>query len=433
MSSDAVFSYRALQIEPEHQRIACHYEVGHEPFVEELRIPGGDLSAPGVREAATLYFLLAGASYYKTRAPGIVDLGTLVTTELEQAFLRNYLIEGLGEFAYKNELDLSGLRVEGPLGAAARVDPGLSVGDVLIPFGGGIDSIVTVAELSPLTDRAALFIAERPGARFEAIEESARRTGLEILRAERLIDAKLLESEARGYLNGHVPVTGILSALAILTALSAGYGAVAMSNEHSASSATLQGPSGPVNHQWSKGIDFEEGFRAVLAERLGSFEYFSWLRSRSELSVAASFAHCEEFHDSFRSCNQAFHQDPARRLECWCGTCDKCLFVDLILAPYLSRAALSAIFDGHEPLESPGLQDQLEVLVGTSIAPRPFECVGSESECRQALLLAAQRRDRADSPLIQALAKQLPASLAEPADDDRHHIPERYATRHRLG
>jgi hypothetical protein len=432
MSDSRAFTYQELAINATSQTITCRYSVAGEEFVERVTIPGADLDLPGVREAATWYFLLAGVSYFKSSVPPIIDLGVVATSQAEQDFLLQFYREGLGEFAHKNALDLTHLTLIGPTLEPTKVETGLSDGNVLIPFGGGIDSIVTVSELAGLADRAALFVAERPGARFEAIERPAAVTNLPIQRAERLIDAKLLESASRGYLNGHVPVTGILSALAVLTAVSSGYGAVAMSNERSASSATIESDQGSVNHQWSKGLAFEQGFRSVLSKRLGGVEYFSFLRNRSELDIARQFAKLDRFHGSFRSCNRSFHQDPARRLDAWCGICDKCLFVDLILAPFMDRSQLDQIFAGAEPLESPALAAQLEVLVGVGAGERPFECVGDEAECREALLLTAQRDDRQGSTMIRDIASRIPRERPEAHELDIDFIPERYATPPRL-
>ncbi|MEI8049857.1 MAG: hypothetical protein WCI12_00270 [Actinomycetes bacterium] len=436
MSDPSTFTYVGFEIDVTHCSLRCHYACGGEDFTETVTIPDGDLSQPGVEAAAVLYFLLAGVSYLKTRAPLVVDLGSLPSTPAERSFLRTYLVEGLGEFALKNDLDLSAMEISGPEGLPAPEPTTLGTGSVLIPFGGGLDSIVTVAELAGQAERAALFVAERPGARFAAIEEAAAVTGLTVIRAERSLDPKVLESATRGYLNGHVPVTGVLSALAVLTAMACGFEAVAMSNERSASSATTQGPSGPVNHQWSKGADFEAGFRTLVAGRIQGLEYFSWLRDRSEVSIAEVFAGLDEYHHVFRSCNRAFHQDPNRRLDDWCGVCDKCLFIDLVLAPHLTPEQLRSIFSGREPLENPDLSQQLRVLVGASDAARPFECVGDEAECREALLAAASRPDRSSDGHLQALAEEvrrLPElSLANGSHPDVTFIPERYATPNRL-
>ena len=425
------FRYTDLDLDSATARVRCRYDLDGESFEEIAVLPGANFDLAGVVEAAELYFLLAGVSYYKTRAPSTVDLGSLRTTSAERQFLRQFYLEGLGEFAWKNHLDLSGLEICGSEGAPSTVG-NFDSGRILIPFGGGLDSIVTVAELAPLADHAALFVAERPGARFAAIENAALVSGLDVLRAERSLDPKVFESDTRGYLNGHVPVTGVLSALGVLCAVTHGYGALVMSNERSASSSTLEGPRGPINHQWSKGRDFESGFRSLVAARLTGFEYFSWLRDRSEVSIAAAFAQLTPFHQVFRSCNRNFHQDPGQRFDGWCGICDKCLFINLALAPYLSPERLAAIFGGSEPIENTALTAQLEVLCGLSADPRPFECVGDEAECRIALRSTAERGDRTASPIVQSLARRL-GTVNHTDLSEATFIPERYANRTRLG
>ncbi|MGH3203413.1 MAG: hypothetical protein ACRDP5_15365, partial [Streptosporangiaceae bacterium] len=272
----------------------------------------------------------------------------------------------------------------------------------LVPFGGGIDSIVVVERVRRLAD-AALFVVSRPADRFAAIEEPAAVTGLPVVRAEREIDPQLLRSAELGFLNGHVPVTGILSAIAVLAAVLEDRDAVVMSNEWSASVPTLRYQGRPVNHQYSKSADFEAAFRSINA---GRPEYFSWLRDRTELWVGREFAGLQAYHGSFRSCNKAFYTDPARRLDHWCGRCDKCCFIDLILAPFLPATTLERIFvQTDEPLADPELAPKFLALLGAGA--KPFECVGEVNECRAAVLQAARRADRTASPLLQELAAEV--------------------------
>ena len=63
-------------------------------------------------------------------------------------------------------------------------------------------------------------------------------TGLPVVRAERAIDEQVLRSAELGFLNGHVPVTGIISAIGVLAAVLDGRDALVMSNEWSSSVAT---------------------------------------------------------------------------------------------------------------------------------------------------------------------------------------------------
>jgi hypothetical protein len=448
------FCYQGFDLDPARGLLTCRYSVGEREFAERVSFAAdGNFGSPAAWQAARLTFLLAGVSYYKTAAPPVIDLGQTPVSDAERDFLREFYLEGLGEFGYRNGLDLSGLRITGGSAARPPAPPAPAGGSrgVLIPFGGGIDSIVTVEMLRPHSD-AALFVMSRPGDRFAAIERPAAVTGLPIVRAGREIDPQLLRSAELGFLNGHVPVTGILSAIAVLAAVLDGRDTVVMSNEWSASIATLEAGGRSINHQYSKSAAFESGFRRVLDGALGrGMTYFSALRPFSELWVAQRFAALTQYHDVFRSCNRAFHIDPARRLDHWCGRCDKCCFIDLILAPFLPAAELAKIFGGAEPLADPSLAGRFRNLLGTSAEAggsgasspegrtgKPFECVGDVSECRAAAVLAAQRPDRAGTPLLRTLTAEFPplapdavASLLRPAGE--HAIPGAYAAGGLLG
>jgi hypothetical protein len=432
MTGTAVFRYEGFSADPGAGLLTCRYSLGGRDFTEKVALAPGQDWGPAAWQAARLVFLLAGVSYYKTAAPPVIDLGTTPVTAGERDFLRRFYLEGLAEFSYRNGLDLSGLRICGGGPAPAAAPPAGPPGRLLIPFGGGIDSIVT-AEMMRGRGDAALFVVSRPGDRFSAIERPAAVTGLPVVRAAREIDPQLLRSAELGFRNGHVPVTGILSAIAVLAAVVGGRDTVVMSNEWSASIPTLEAGGRAINHQYSKSAAFETGFRAVLAGAFGGqVTYFSALRPFSELWVARRFAELTAYHDTFRSCNRAFHIDPAKRLDRWCGECDKCCFIDLILAPFMPENGLRRIFAGAEPLADPSLAGKFRALLGTLPDAKPFECVGEVGECRAAALLAAQRPDRAGTPLLHLLAAELPGpppdagALLRPLG--AHAIPDAYAT-----
>jgi hypothetical protein len=412
----SVFRYRSFAVDAERGVLSCYYELDGREFTERITLaPGARWHTEEAWAAARLVFLLAGVSYYKTAAPPVIDFGETALTDAERAFLREFYLQGLGEFAYRNALDLTCLRLEASSATAAPIAPATrapapSQADgqrrALVPFGGGIDSIVTVEGVRRLAD-VALFVVSRPADRFDAIEQPAVVTGLPVIRAEREIDPQLLRSAELGFLNGHVPVTGILSAIAVLAAVLEDRDAVVMSNEWSASIPTLEYDGRPVNHQFSKSDVFEAAFRQVLAQSPARLPgYFSWLRDRTELWVGREFAALEQYHGSFRSCNKAFYAERARRLDHWCGQCDKCCFIDLILAPFLPAEALRRIFAvTGEPLDDPGLAAKFRSLLGAGA--KPFECVGEVSECRAAVLLAARRADRSGTALLQELAAEV--------------------------
>jgi UDP-N-acetyl-alpha-D-muramoyl-L-alanyl-L-glutamate epimerase len=441
MTAAPAFRYVGFEIDPDAELLTCEYAVDGRGFREEIRFPEPirsperDWSQPAVAQAARLVFLLAGVSYYKTAAPPVIDLGELALTAPEREFLRSYYLDGLGEFAYRNEIDLTGLTIVGP--ELDRRDPvgyTAAAGRSLVPFGGGVDSITTVELIRSKTDDAALFVVNRPGDRFAAIERPALVTGWDVVRAERVVDEQVLRSAELGFLNGHVPVTGILSAIAVMAAVLDGRDAVVMSNEWSSSVGTIVVDGRSLNHQYSKSLAFETGLRSMISASIGDgLAYFSALRPFTELWIAQKFAQLSQYFDTFRSCNRAFHIDQRTRLDEWCGRCDKCCFIDLILAPFLDRHALAGIFHGREPLDSPdpAIVARFEALTGLSAEAKPWECVGDVTESQAAALLAAARPDRDGNATLTLLSDRLHGvnpdvdALLRPIGT--HFIPRRYA------
>jgi UDP-N-acetyl-alpha-D-muramoyl-L-alanyl-L-glutamate epimerase len=428
------FRYDGFAIDPADSIVTCRYSTAGYPFTERFTFEhAGNWEDPAVHAAVRILYLLAGVSYYKTSAAPLIDLGDIPTSALERDFLRSYYVNGLGEFAYRNGLDLRGVRLEGPDGSTPAVSYDPAPGRPLIPFGGGIDSIVTVELLAGDHPDAALCVVQPPGEGFAAIEDAAALTGLPVTRIGRHLDPLVRRSADLGFLNGHVPVTAVIAAAALVAAVLERRDAVVLSNEWSASVPTVVNDGVAVNHQWSKGEEFERGFGEFVRSSLGpSISVFSYLRPRSELWVAQQFAGLTRYHSAFRSCNRAFHQDPAQRLDHWCGRCDKCCFVDLVLAPFMSRVALEAVFAGNEPLQDSGNGERFRTLLDLGTGAKPFECVGDTDECRAATLLAARREDRPDTGLLAQLRTELaestpadPVALLQPRGT--HRIPDRYA------
>jgi hypothetical protein len=199
--------------------------------------------------------------------------------------------------------------------------------------------------------------------------------------------AQLKALNAAGALNGHVPITAIVSCIALLTAAVNGFDAVALANERSASQGNQMYDGVEVNHQFSKSARAEALLRSAVAEALPSVNLFSILRPASELAIGRAFARFPQYHAAFTSCNAIFRLDPALRAASWCCDCPKCRFVFLILAPFLSPQALHAIF-GRALLDEPSQYDGFALLTATG-GHKPFECVGEEEECLAAIELLA--------------------------------------------
>jgi hypothetical protein len=398
-----LFSYLGLDVTPD--TLTGFYELDGRPFVETVTFEGvKSLEAPAVVALAQLWYLIAGLSYYKAGAARRIDVGTTPLGTQGRRLFKAALSDGLGEFAYRNQIPLSDVTIEGREGVEP-FEPFVDAGRVLTPFGGGIDSVVTVEKLRGHVDQT-LFIVSPSTGRFTPLEETAAVTGLDVVRASRTLDPQIVLGD-ESFFNGHVPVTTMVTLLATVAAVASGRGGVALSNEHSSSIANLRWYNSDINHQWSKSWNAENLIANAVAERVGDeLVVASYLRDRSELWVAQVFSELEQYHHVFRSCNRAFTQAPEGRSAQWCGECDKCLFVNLVLAPFLPRSTLRAIFSS-EPLSDPARNEQLRTLVGLGAEHKPFECVGDPDESAVALTDVSHHEEWRDVTALSDLAHEL--------------------------
>jgi len=119
-----VFRYEGFRTDAERGVLTCQYSLDGREFAERVSLaPGARWDSAAAQAAARLVYLLAGVSYYKTAAPPVIDLGETPLTAAERAFLHEFYLSGLGEYAYRNGLDLSDLRIDAPLAARAPASP----------------------------------------------------------------------------------------------------------------------------------------------------------------------------------------------------------------------------------------------------------------------------------------------------------------------
>jgi UDP-N-acetyl-alpha-D-muramoyl-L-alanyl-L-glutamate epimerase len=370
-------------------------------------MPAGWVEDPAFERVLDLLYVAISTSYYKIAAPKKVVLDPLKLADKALPWVTALFREGLGEFAYRNDLphvlDLD--LVPGAIPVA--VGPSSNLGErPLVPVGGGKDSIVTVEALK---SRSPVLFAVNPNAIITSVMAVS---DLPILTAKRVLDPQIRELNAAGGLNGHIPVTAINSLIAVATSLLHGLGPVVMSNESSASVPNLSWRGHDINHQWSKGLPAEILLRDALEAHAGlSDAYFSLLRGMSELHIASVFARYTAYDHVVTSCNAAFKQRDASAR--WCGHCPKCRFVFLAMAPFTGKPRLLDIFGGDLFEDQTQLRGYRE-LMGIA-AHKPFECVGEIEESQVALRLLTEHPDWADSMAVRTLAAEVPAL---PSDDD---------------
>ncbi len=396
------FIFESYSFYPTEGIIELKYSLDDEvEFKEILTLPKAfNSTQDNIQEALFMLHLMGGTSYYKTCCPKNIEVRSGTLTKEQAEFWNTVYTKGLGEFFYRNEIDFHGL-IDFPTNEnsetcnvqRANVQ---TCKRTLVPVGGGKDSIVTIESLRKKGTDITLF---RMGGH-PIIEEIAKIADLPLLTVKRQLPQNLFELNEQGALNGHIPITGYLSALTVVTSLLYGFDSIAMSNEKSANEGNVEYLGEQINHQWSKSEEFETMFKKYVRKYVTpNVDFGSHLRNMTELEIAKEFSKHPEYFLATTSCNanwRIIKEKPANR---WCGTCPKCAFVFSILAAYLPSEQLTKIFDGNL-YENESLIPLYRQLLGKE-GFKPFECVGTPEETKEAFNLAHKRGDMDDTPVMQ--------------------------------
>jgi hypothetical protein len=410
-SAFATFRFTDRELDAD-GHVTLRYALDREiSFVEEFDLPLprplGQDERDRVEGLLSLLHWVAGVSYFKTALPAAIGCETGAPPPATAALLEALYSEGLGELAFANGLPALPRprfpRAPGASAASPLPADDAPLGRVLVPVGGGKDSAVALEIVRRSGLELALFsVGDAP-----PIARTVAAAGLPRLLVRRRLDPGLGALNRAGAINGHVPITAIVSCVALLTAALNGFDAVAMANERSASHGNVRWDGIEVNHQFSKGFAAERLLADALAEAAPSLRIFSILRPASELAIARAFARMDVYHRAFTSCNAIFRLDPELRAASWCCDCPKCRFVFLALAPFSSPERLREIF-GADLLDDERQYEGFALLTATG-GHKPFECVGETRESLAAIrLLARDERWRAHSVVRQLVAEVLP-------------------------
>jgi len=330
-------------------------------------------------------------SYWKAACPPQVIIKNHSLSVEQVNWWINIFYQGLGEFFYTNKIavsesDFMTISSEGEI---FTTHPLASDETVIVPIGGGKDSVVTL-ELLNKTEKVRPFIMNPRGATLECVRVAG--YGNEgFLEVNRRLDPLLLELNSQGFLNGHTPFSALLAFYSLLVSAIAGHRHIALSNESSANEPTVAGTD--VNHQYSKSFAFEADFRKYVKDFISEdFNYFSLLRPLNELQIAKLFAEQVKYYPVFKSCNVGSKTDT------WCCNCPKCLFAFIILSPFIPVIELVHIF-GQNLYEQPNLLKYLKELTGIDDV-KPFECVGTIDEVNAALHLFYAQHHHQKLPLL---------------------------------
>jgi len=441
MEQYETFVIDAFDFKQEEGRLELKYTLDDNVrFIETFELPAGieyqPVSLTIVDRAMLALHIAAGTSYYKSCCPRNIEVRSGALSKDHAAFWDNFYLNGLGEFFLQNNIDPTGLvnfpSMESP--PLLNLDRPYEEKRILVPLGGGKDSIVTAEILKKAGfDITLLRLSYHP-----LIDEIVKEADIPVIMMERTLSPALFELNNQGALNGHVPITGILSTLCTVVALLYGFDTIIMSNERSADEANREWKGRKVNHQWSKSFEFEKLFLRYIASFITpDLKYFSLLRHLSELAITKYFCSMPQYFDKVTSCNvnwkiiQEKHgniPDSGR----WCGECPKCASAFCLYAAFLPRDTLIEIFKKNL-YEDTTLRILYRELLGVE-GFKPFDCVGTSNEVRAAFLLAHQRGDLDSTPIMQMFLKEVLPTIKDPdalieaelKPGSKHAIPKEF-------
>lgn len=326
--------------------------------------------------------LIELVSYFKCTCSPNVEIKAGYINEEQIAWFKKLYYYGLGEFMYINNIkceldDLMDITVTSTRKFDYNVD--YNGEGNMIAVGGGKDSVVSLNLLEGLNNTCFMINPKVPGI------ESVKTAGYDSLYSiERVIDKNLLKLNEQGFLNGHTPFSAAVAFISYLLAYINERKYIVLSNEGSANEPTVLGTK--INHQYSKTYEFESDFNKYTKKFFNiDIKYFSLLRCLSEFQIAMLFSQYKKYHNVFKSCNVGSKSVPW----VWCCNCAKCLFVYIILSPFLSHEEMVSIF-GEDMYENESLLNIFIELCGYS-DKKPFECVGTYSEVRYAISLVINK------------------------------------------
>lgn len=340
-------------------------------------------------------------SYWKlTCSPKVIVKGKALSNE-EISWWKKLYFNGLGEFYYRNNILQNNNKLTAENMMEIICENITETSDIkeydsshnngcLIPIGGGKDSAVSLELLRNTDMQNSCYIINPRGATLDTAKVYGFDTK-DIYTVRRTLCPEMLRLNKEDFLNGHTPFSAIVAFSSIISAMLCGKKYIVLSNEDSANESTVE--NSHVNHQYSKSYEFEKDFVEYEAAYIksGSY-YFSLLRPLCELQIAKLFSEkCQAYFPIFKSCNAGSKEN------IWCASCSKCLFVYLILSPFIQENSLIEIFSKNLADDETMLSD-FSRLIGLT-KEKPFECVGSVDEVNTAIHMTIDKLQKEKKPL----------------------------------
>lgn len=333
-------------------------------------------------------------SYWKATCSPTIEIQTGKLSSDQIKFWHKLFLKGMGEYFYTNQIDFTqkdflSIIPSPEVRREARSEVLMEIKSdrpsVLVPIGGGKDSIVTI-ELLKNEYNVIPFVINPVPIIYEVIKTSKLNNIIEVTSQ---IDPKLLELNNQGYLNGHTPVSAFYSFSAIVAAYLSGTKYIAFSNERSSNEGNTIYLDHEINHQYSKTLEFESDLNHLISQSLNlSISCFSFLRPLYEVQITKIFSRYPQYFSIFSSCNQNFKLDNKARPSGalpergWCQKCPKCVSTALMLACFIGKEKVIEIMAIYPPDQQYNHETMKQLLGKSEI--KPFECVLTRAEAQAA-------------------------------------------------
>lgn len=329
--------------------------------------------------ALFLAFVMIGTSYYKAHPTRDVVLNRSIDG-FQAGFFNKVYQEGLSQFAYENNLTRDDLAHFDGVGDDVVLKDSGAKSAVLAFVSGGKDSLLAAEKIRESGMECEIaYISSYDG--YPAVIDEFKKPII----IRRFVDRRGLKQV--GGMNGHVPITMINQALAVIQVILLGFSTIdfGIGREGLESHAMIKDL--PVNHQWSKTEEAQGLLKAYIKKYIASdIVLDSVLKNYNELEIAKQFAKLcwGRFGNKFSSCNVAnYKQDADNHALKWCAKCAKCANSYLLFAPFVGFEEQKKLF-GRDLFTDPEMTEVFKGLLGVDGVMKPFECVASTEELRWA-------------------------------------------------
>lgn len=422
--------------------LSFHYSLVHDKeswnfteriFIDTEYIQSQQLSHELLSRTLTNIAVFFGMSYWKLFCPSNIVLDNIELTKEEARFWTYVYTYGLAQFYYENNIDYRGL-IDFPSHAdtVQRTISAPRQERSLLLIGGGKDSLVSAELLKKSGKIFTPFVMGESRIQTRTLAVM----GMKPLVMKRELDPQLFELNKRADVyNGHVPISIAYALCAYLACVLYDYNTIIASNEASASfGSNVMYLENEVNHQWSKGMEFEREFMKFTHSTLTrDITYFSLLRPLHEIKIVELFSHYPKYFPVFSSCNKNFVVSRERQAQNWCNECAKCAFVFSLLAAFLTQQQLLKIF-GENLFNKETLRHLFRQMLGLE-PERPFDCVGTEEETIVAFALANEKGKYNDTLAMRMFVQEVLPRVTPKLDamrkkvfsiSNEHCIPKKF-------